>query len=249
MSKLADAIRRSQRIEAAPMGFGAARLASKPTMLVAYLGPAARLAEATEKGADLVILDARSRRLSPDDASKARPTAGTLPLGAWMSLDGSESATSLREAGVDFLLVDADSTPAAALLDDKLGYVLSLPASPDELFLRSVEPLSVEAVFLQSLPAPLTVAGQMELMRVGMLTHKPLLAKVEPGADKSELECLRNAGVAVLVVEGAADGLVRLKETVQALPPRRVRRDERPMVTLPRAVVQHDHDEDDDDDD
>src|SRR5829696_6560915 len=34
MTKLADAIRRSQRIESAPMGFGAARAAAKPTMVV-----------------------------------------------------------------------------------------------------------------------------------------------------------------------------------------------------------------------
>ena len=34
MSKLADAIRRTQRVDAAPMGFGAARSSAPPTMLV-----------------------------------------------------------------------------------------------------------------------------------------------------------------------------------------------------------------------
>ena len=37
MTKLADAIRRTQRVDAAPMGFGAVRNASPPTMLVGAL--------------------------------------------------------------------------------------------------------------------------------------------------------------------------------------------------------------------
>ena len=58
MSKLADAIKRSQRTESTPMGFGAARPAAKPSMLVGFLGAAGDVVKARDAGADV---DAHSR--------------------------------------------------------------------------------------------------------------------------------------------------------------------------------------------
>src|SRR5262245_41592354 len=77
MAKLADAIRRSQRIESAPMGFGAARVAPKATMLVgAIVSNAAGVAKAREAGADLVV--------AKDDQSLVSGVTD-IPAGAWTS--------------------------------------------------------------------------------------------------------------------------------------------------------------------
>jgi hypothetical protein len=227
------------------MGFGAARHAARPSMLTGFLGPGAEAAAARDAGADFIVVDARARDLSAADAKTARGAAGDLPLGVWGKATGGDAAKEFAEAGVDFLLFDPDSTPAAALLVEKLGYVLALPDAPEELFLRSLEALTLDAVLLDSVPSPLTVSRQIELHRVGMLARKPILCQVQPDAAQTDLECLRAAGVVGLIVAGAVAGVTRLKETVAALPARRQRREERPVVALPRGNT---HDEEDDDD-
>jgi hypothetical protein len=223
MSKLADAIRRNQRVESAPMGFGAARPAVKPSLLVGSLSSVAAADGARGAGADFVILDSRPRALSDGDVKSLREASG---------------------AGLDFLVAEADSTPAAAMLDEDLGYVLALPAKPDEAFLRSLEPFSLEALLLTELPSPLTVGAQIELSRVGVLGRKPVLCQVQSDASSEDLQCLRAAGVVALVT--AADGVAALKQTVAALPPRRARRDDRTVLSLPRGQAAATADDEDD---
>jgi hypothetical protein len=244
MSKLADAIRRSQRVEAAPMGFGAARTAPRPLLLVGTNVAMATVGEAKTAGADVILVEANS--LTPDDVKKAREAAGDAVLGAKTAVSTSEEAKALREAGLDFLLVEAETTAAAALLDDDLGYALALPEQPEELFLRSLDSLNLEALYLASTPSPLTVAGQIELGRVAGLGRKPLLSRVAAGASKDDLQCLRAAGVVAVITDVA--GLGQLKETVASLPPRRNKREDRAVVSLPRGNVTPEADYDDDDD-
>jgi hypothetical protein len=245
MSKLADAFRRSQRVESTPMGFGAARPTAKASMLVGFFGPAADAAKARDAGAEFILIDARATALNPAAAKALRDQSGDLPIGAWTPVAGSADAKALREAGVDFLIV-ADASPAAALLNDDLGYALALPSQPDETFLRSLEPLSLEALLLGDVPSPLTVAGQMELSRAGAIARRPLLCDLEASASSDDLLCLRAAGV-VGVMVGAA-GIAALKQTVASLPPRRTRREERAVVSLPRGNAAVTPEEDDDDD-
>jgi len=248
MSKLADAIRRSQRIEAAPMGFGAARPAPRPSMLAGFLGRAADVAAARAAGADLVVADSRRAAPAKGDLAKLRAAAADLPLGAWTPVAGAAAARELRQAGIDFLILEPESTAASVLLDDDLGYVLVLPESPDEPFLRSLESLHLEALYLSPRPwsGPLTVAAQVELSRVHLISRRPLLCEVAPDATADDLQCLRSVGVAALLV-ASVDGIARLKETIAALPPRRQRREERPVLSLPRGQAPAVEDDDDDD--
>ena len=245
MSKLADAIRRTQRVESAPMGFGASRSAAPPTMLVAALVDAGGVADAVTAGADVVIVNATGA-LTADSVTKAREAAGDAVLGAMATVDNSEAAQELKGDGLDFLIV-SESTPAAALLEDDLGYTLAMPSQPDEIFLRSLAPLSFEALYLLETPSPLTVSGQIALSRVAALAGKPLLTRAPGNASKDDLRCLRSVGVAALVTDAA--GVASLKETVKSLPPRRGKREDRAVVSLPHGTVGgHDHDDDDDDD-
>ena len=241
MSKLADAIRRTLRTESAPMGFGASRSQPKATMLVGLLVPAASASAAS--GADVLVIDGRKGTPS---AADVRASGETL-TGVWGRNVDRGAVAELRKAGADFLLFEADSTPAAALLDDDIGYVLALPGTPEETYLRSLGPLNLDAFFLEELPSPLTVARQLELTRIGVFGGKPVMARVKAEADASELECLRAAGVAVLLVEDAG-GIAKLRETVLSLPARKVRKDERPSVavSLPRAQAPAEDDDDDD---
>src|SRR3954469_9355729 len=126
MSKLGDAIRRSQRVESAPMGFGAARPAARPTMLVGFIGPASDLEAAVKAGADFALVQADA---SPD-AAALRTAAADLPLVVSTAVAGKEAATALKEAGIDAVQVN-DSTPAGALLNEDLGYVLGVTTAAE----------------------------------------------------------------------------------------------------------------------
>jgi hypothetical protein len=244
MSKLADAIRRTQRVDAAPMGFGAARNATPPTMLVGALVDTAGAGKAASAGADVVIINAGTKTLSPADVTKVRDAAKDAVIGAMASVADSDAAAALKDAGLDFLVV-TDSTPAAALLEDDLGYALTLPNQPEELFLRSLAPMSFEALYLAETPSPLTVAGQIGLSRIAGLAGKPLLTSAPADASKDDLRCLRSVGVAGVITDAA--GVATLKETVKSLPPRRGGRDERTVVSLPHGSVAVQDDDDDDD--
>jgi hypothetical protein len=255
MSKLADAIKRSQRTEATPMGFGAARPAAKPSMLVGFLGPAADLTKARDAGAELLIVDAQPGGLGrllgaspelPADAFKADPSKAQAPGGIFTDPDVA-GAKALKERGFDFIIFEPNATPAAATLDEELGYVLAL-SSHDEAFLRSLGALQLDAIYYGDMPSPLTVGKQLEIMRTASLAGKPLLVRVAADVSNEDLQCLRGAGV-VAVLVAAADAVTKVKETVAALPARKTRKDEaRPVVSLPRggATEEHDHDDDDD---
>jgi hypothetical protein len=257
MSKLADAIKRSQRTEATPMGFGAARPAPKPTLLTGFLGAAADIETARDAGAELLIVDAHPAGLGkllgaspelPADAFKAALDGAQSPGGIFTDPDV-EGVKALKERGFDFVVFEPGGTPAAALLDEELGYVLALPSSAEDATLRAFASLQLDAVYFGDMPSPLTVAKQADLMRAASLTGKPLLVRVEAGVSNEDLQCLRGAGVAG-VLAGTPDAVAKVKETVAALPARKTRRDEnRPVVSLPRsggAAEEHDHDDDDD---
>jgi len=255
MSKLADAIKRSQRTEATPMGFGAARPAAKPSMLVGFLGAAGDLEKAREAGAEIVIVDAHSSGgLSkllgaspelPADAFKV-DTSKAQPGGIFTDPDVG-GAKALKERGFDFIVFDAGSTPAAATLDEDMGYVLAL-ASHEESFLRSLGALQLDAIYYGDMPSPLSVAKQLEIMRAASLAGKPLLVKVAADVSNEDLQCLRGAGV-VAVLVGTSDSVAKVKETVAALPARKARKDDaRPVVSLPRGAAPEEHDHGDDDD-
>jgi hypothetical protein len=192
-----------------------------------------------------VLVDARSGPLGDAEAKKLAGDANDVVLGLLASsLDGAQPAN-LKASGFDFIVFEPDTTPASALLEEDIGFVLTLPSQADELFLRSLDSLSLDALYLETLPSPLTVARQLELNRIGMFARKPLICLVQPDVTAEDLRCLRAAGCPVVVATGA-EAAKSLKETVMSLPPRKTRRDESRPVALPRGAVPIDEDEDDD---
>jgi hypothetical protein len=89
------------------------------------------------------------------------------------------------------------------------------------------------------------VAAQIELNRIAGLARKPLLCQLGAVLDKDDLQSLRAAGAVGLLTSAA--NVAALKDAVAALPPRRQRRDDRPVVSLPRGQAPAEHDDDDDD--
>ncbi len=240
MSKLAEKIRKTLRTEAAPIGFRAVRRAPNRSLALAVLlagVDAGQAGAAAAQGADALLF--RLDKTGEGEMEAALKAAGDLPCGVWPEEMDGQAVARLAEKGVDYLVFEAESTPAAALLEERAGYVLALEGEHDDTYLRTLDALSVDAVFLHGWKGPLTVQRQLELRRIAGLTRKPLMLPVSPTAESAELECLRDAGVALLVLDGSEKGamaaLPSLRERVKALPAARRRR-EHADVILPSAV-------------
>lgn len=239
MSKLADRIRKTMRTEPAPIGFRAVRPAKTPQMLVAVLldrADDAGIMRAVENGAGVVVV----KGVKPQDAAAAVKAAGEAACGIWPNDISPDSGTVLKEASADFLVFDAEATPAAALLEDKLGYVLTLNDAADDTYLRVLESVALDAVLLADWKGPLTLKAQVDLRRIAGLARKPLMLPVSMPIASADLECLRDAGVSVLLVDGsekkALDGLPSLVKLIEDLPGPRRRREPSLEVLLPRAA-------------
>jgi hypothetical protein len=242
MSKLSERIRRAARPEPAPFGFGAAAApARSPSMLIIVrlaANESARAADAAKAGADAVIV--------AGDPAKAK--ADGAILGAALEKTDRNSATAARESGVDFLLLDAATALAEAMLDQKLGYVLQLTEELDDTRTRLLGDLNLDAIIVPSPQPPVTLARLLELRRVAGLARTPLLVQADAGIDASLLQVLRDSGAAGVVVDAAAIGkLGELKERITNLPAAGKRHEERAEVTVSaHAAAGHDGFDDDD---
>ena len=144
-------------------------------------------------------------------------------------------------------MFDPNQASATALLDEEVGYVLVLPRDLDEGDVRALEAFQLDAVDVGTVDGGLTVRRQIELRRVFAQTRKPLWAKVRGDISALELQALRDTNVVVVAADKAED-VERLRDTIDALPPRARRRDsdDRPTPLVPRATAAEDDDEDDD---
>ncbi len=201
MSKLADKIRRVTLVESTPLGFGAAGRARTSTMLLVAVAAgrwAERAQQAASGGADALILALGEGAPKEGDVREAVGAAGEMPCGVQLDHADPEVIEGMRQAGVDFVVFEAERTAAAALLNETLGYVLHLRDEISDVYLRTLEPLPLDAIFLPSREGPLTVRAQMELQRVAGLARTPLIMTVPPSTGPAELQCLRDVSVAGL---------------------------------------------------
>ncbi len=235
MSKLADLLKSSARAAPGALGFGASTPKKTATMLlVALVGEqwANGTGEAVSAGADAVLLTGTP---GEKELAAAVAAADSRPCGLLDPQADAEAIAALRKAGLDFLTLGAEA-PASALLDEKLALLLHLNEELTDIELRTLDSLSLEAIYLERSNGPLTIRRQMELRRVSGLARTPLLLAVQSDIEEQELLSLREAGVALVALDlrerGAADALRRLRGVIDGLPSRRSRNDERGAVTI-----------------
>jgi len=240
MSKLADKIRKITRVEPAPLGFGVSAARPRPPSLLLMVHGAA---SAMRPPADLARcgLDALLVALDPDkqggEAARWAKACGDIACGLQVPTVATETVAALKQAGIDFLAFEAERASADALLDTEMGYVLALTGEPSDALLRAMADYSLDALWLADWNGPFTVRVQLELRRIYLLARVPLLVPVHPEVGAGDLECLRDAGVVGVAVDGresgAWDRLPALRQAIDGLPPRARRREERLEATLP----------------
>ena len=254
MAKLNTLIKRATRPEHGPMGFGAAARKPQASMLlVAIIGdhwPRA-VSDAAAAGADVLVLQGKP---GDKDISEAIAAAGDQPCGVMLSDTSLDALPRLREAKVDFVLVGANS-PAAALMEEELAVVLQLREELSDVQLRTLEAWPFGAIYFDRESAPATIFKLLDLQRVAGLARKPLMVQIPADTKQGELMALRDAGVALLAVDmkdrSAIDSLKRLRETVDALPRHKPRKEEKREAWLPSggsgAMSEHGEEEEEDD--
>src|SRR5439155_24686982 len=180
VSKLSDAIRRAGRTAPAPLGF-AARAAStaavSPTVLCIVrlnANDANKAEEAVKKGADAVTIEGADAGKVKDFAKKAPG----LILGVRPHKTEREQITSLREAGADFVVLDAESAMADALLEENIGFILLIRSDADDTRLRLMSDLNLDALVPPPPDGSLTIERLLELRRFSALGRAPLLVEI-----------------------------------------------------------------------
>jgi hypothetical protein len=196
-------------------------------------------AELVRRGADVVILGSPA---APAAAGSGKDVQGAIS-GARIAGLAANEATAYREGGYDFVVFDPNAAAATALLDEKVGYVLTLPADLTDNDVRTLESFQLDAIDIGAMTAPLTVRRQIDLRRIFAMTRKPLMAAVDAAISVPELQALRETNVIVVCVEGA-ENVERLRKTIDALPPRSRRKDaERPVPLVPHAAMAEEEEE------
>jgi hypothetical protein len=241
MSKLGDKINRARRLEPAPIGFGTmAARPGAPSMLLMVQGPASSMRppdDLADRGVDAVLLSLSNPQADMSQLARWANKAGNVPCGAQVMAASGKTVAALKEAGADFLVFDAEATSAEALLETEMGYVLALAGEPTDSFLRALDTFPLDGLWVPDWRGPLTVHQQIELRRVHLLSRTLLFVLVRPDIGPADLECLRDAGVAAVAVNGMEAGtwqqLGDLRQAIDGLPPRARRREERPDAVLP----------------
>ena len=261
MSKLIDRLHHASEGTTQPLGFGAVAQKRVPVLaLVAHLtNPTKKLTSgAIGNGAEFILVPVAERGALP----KTLPPAGVeeTPWGVKMTDLTEKQHATLKEAGCDFVVIPVEGTPVRLLNDEAIGFVVTVPATTEDRWLRAIDQLPLEVVVVDAAPASeLTLKLLLDYTVVSSRVGQHLLATASLDWGEGEVEQLRELGFSGLLVEIANDAdlekLKALRDAILALPARSRRRDERTRARLPqvegpgpqqREVEEPDEDDDDD---
>ena len=248
MSKLQEKLEKVNKALSTSMsGFGfLAAHAKEPTMLImsSLREPDKSLASSCiEKGADEVLLSCTEATVSK---VKGLVENLTVPWGIEVDELSSDSLSSISKAGADFLGIKVEA-PASVLADENLGRLLHITVdNVEDSDLRTMSGLRLDAVAVE-LPQALSVGGIAFVLRIAMLTGKPVLVEIsKQELSSAELQVLRDAGVKGILFnigsKSDVDRLSKLRKLIDDLPQRAKRADRGgasalvPQAVMPREV-------------
>ena len=181
-----------------------------------------------KQGTDILLLDSAD----PSRLKRALKDAPDAALGVEVNGLDNDSAAELRKAGADFAIITT-AAEASALLEKKLGFVLALDEEVSDIALRSLRELPVDVLIAPALEEPLTINGQLELIRISSLSGKSLLTQATGDIPEDRLRALRDAGVVGIIVRGDDKHIGDLRKRIDSLPPRGERSNEGMDALLP----------------
>ncbi len=223
MSKFVDKLQGLSKSSTAPIGFHPSVSEQKSPAVLLIAG----LSETQVKGAKIVAdvnIDA-GLILDEDPSAKVVrqmiEAVGDIPLGVFVKSMSEEEINELASLGCDFVVFDI-RIPAAVLHKEEVGKFLMIEPSLDQGFVRAINNLEVDGVFISSRGEDSFVAVEHLLVcrRFVELLEKPVIMALPSLVTKAELTSLWQAGVDGVVAPPmqSVETLAELKKMIGDLP-------------------------------
>lgn len=247
MSRLQKAISRVQRREPSRgIGFGSQSREQPRAALLGILAESGAAAKAAlGAGVDVVIIRASNATGAAKEVKAAAGGPNGTAVGVWLAQVDDAGGSALAEAECDFVVGTLEGTAATAVDTERMGQVLALVADVDDTTLRSLAPFGLDGLVVEHGSGAMSLAIQLQLVRLASFASTPLLVTVTPDAPLAELRVLRDSGAAcVLLPAGtSADGIKAMSDRLRALPPRKARKEGGDIALVPAMGTGGGHDE------
>ncbi|MDA1280653.1 MAG: hypothetical protein O3B95_11570, partial [Chloroflexi bacterium] len=219
MSKISNRLAKLGQKERTGFGFGVQATNTKiPVILVG-----ARInkpSEAKNTAADVYILAPGAN----GEAQSGPPAAGELWGVAVTGGTGDEIASAIK-AGADFVVVEGDSAPGAALKDDDTGKGYVVPPGITEERAKAIDSGPFDFLILDgsNLKLPMNVGAALDVQQQIEAYSNHVFLQVTQVPEGQDLELLRDIGVSGLIYgsESAKElDLEELRKSIGLLEPR-----------------------------
>ena len=254
MSKITERLTKLGQTERSGFGFGAHSTSTKvPVILIGM--SIKKAGDAKDVDADLFILSAGSKGAAQSTAVKDADIWGVSVSGG-----SAKEIDAAVDAGADFVVVEGESAPGAALRDDDTakGFVVAAEVTEDRAKAIDAGPFEFIVLEGSDLKLPLDVGAVLDIQEQLARYSSHVFLEVTEVPDQINLELLRDIGISVLIYKGGSisnEDLAILRKNIDLLEPKKQKNSA--GATIPRAGESpardddenHDHDHDVDDDD
>ncbi len=221
-------------------------------MLLGVLADSGAAAKAAfEAGADVAIVRASGGSNAAKEAKAAAGKNNDSVLGVWLSELDEGTSTALAQAACDFVIGTLEGTVATAVDTDRMGQVLVAASSMDDAILRALGSLGLDALLVEHGKGAMSLADQLQLVRLASFASTPLLVTVAAEAPVNELRVLRDSGAACVLLSAGSSAaeIDAMSDRLRAVPARKPRREGGEIALVPSMAAAHaNHEEEEEDD-
>jgi hypothetical protein len=238
MSKFVDKLQSLSKSSTTPIGFhpSASELKSPAMLLIAGLSGTkvneAKIVADVNADAGLILDEGPNARI----VRQMVEAMGDIPLGVFVKGMSEEKVDELASLGCDFVVFDI-SIPAAVVKKEELGKFLMIEPSLDQGFVRAINSLDVDGVFISSRNEDSFVAVEHLLVcrRFVEILEKPVIMALPSLVTKAELTSLWQVGIDGVVAPSkqSVETLAELEKMIGDLPGRARGRRAKAGVKLP----------------
>ncbi|NQW20886.1 MAG: hypothetical protein HQ477_09260 [Chloroflexi bacterium] len=244
MSKISDRLNKLGHTERSGFGFGARAVSIKiPVILVAV--SIDKASDSNGLTADLFILGADSK-----GAAQTTPVTNAEIWGVSVLGGSAKEIDAAVKEGADFVIIESDLAPGAALRDDSTakGFVVGLNVTEDRSKAIDSGPFDFLVVNGLDIELPLNVGSVLDVQEQLARYSNHIFLRVKEIPDQISLELLRDIGISALIYEAKTvtdSDLTALREAIDQLEPKKQK--SQGGATLPRTSDLFSQDDDDDD--
>ena len=168
--------------------------------------------KAAGQGEDIIILNVA-------DPSRLRgkfKAGNNSTLGIQTEVLDPATITKIQGAGADFAML-SENSEATTILNQDLGFVMTIKHEISDVSLRMLEDLSLDAILVPTPNGPLTIEEQLKLRRISALSRTMLLINVAADITTKQLQALRAAGVVGVIID-AGIPIDSIRKAIDSLP-------------------------------